>query len=369
MSEKPGYKCDDDAFISPEKALVSYLEANPHVVSEIARDVAGYFSGDGQEAIREILEKGYENYLYESDLIDLAEYLEADAITPCIKIGAEWIQPLEERFCGIPSLPVTDHSLATDFGLFLLWGCLNLIEEKGKSNPTSFFVDVFSQKVSECYRRILAEKQQKRKEERASEDTERRQTREEEDSTLGRVFGSRERIPHETWSDDYCALRRIKDAVSREITKLLGEMWEVSGGEVRGLAAGTDVRTELYQLWQMGEALNGGLQLLAVEGTLWQVHQDADNVTGSSHLSYWSRRTGFSQYNWDAVAGLLQRQRQKEDSILEGKRAKEDEDASELHEGILSHAINDAVPLIGEWMEETIKAQGESLVRDALRLL
>ena len=397
-----------ESVISSKEELAQYLVENPNMVKEVIREMADYFVGDGELAIEEILEKGYEDSVDIDDLLNLHAGPETVVLTPYIDAASDWYVPFEDRFyisSPFPEGVEIDDDLVSDFSHALLQSCIHLIERTGKSRPNSAFVDVFGIEVNKFYRIKLLKELANLREERAKEDRRLQEERSIEDGELRLVWakrgfleeGSRSLGENSMWSDwlaEYRILNQIKNAVSEETTPW--QLWKLMNEE-------SDKTVSIETLWRLQEGLNGELEQVTFEGMLWEVGealnkqvrvseeehisqiQEAQNiVTGALHyvrqacqeppygqlsLSRHHREVyGYPDLP-ELTAEFLSYKRAQEDIDLQEQREEEDNDgARRIHGDALSAAITDAVPSIASWIKETIEAVGDSLVVDALRI-
>ena len=393
--EQPDYEIDDsdDEFvISTKEDLTYYLRENPEVVTTIIQSLGKYFVGEGRSAIEGILEKGYEDSFYISDFMNYDLELEAIVSTPYIEADTDWEQPFEENsFQGIPGFPkdvLIDYKLESDFGSTLLRKVLYLIEEKGKSSPSSSFVGIFGLKVLEAYKPLLAERlqdrEQKRRAEREEDDGRLRQEREAEDRALEwvseedglKLLGSESQTISamwQEWLEEYRALRRVRNAVYEYAT--LNEVLPLGEWQLHSILEQVAVKGTLFRIQESLHREIGRIQ--GEPGTEFQQDIEAMSEVLQQMRDAWQEleHSDIKTFNDATDSGtiiteFLTQKRETEDKDLENEREEEDqEEIAELRLGTLSSAIAHAVSPIGGWIKETIEAEGNSLVFDALEML
>lgn len=92
---------DVEGYISTAEELASYLNENRGVAAALVQEMADEAVSDGTNPVRDILDNGYEASFDIDDLFNLNEELEAIVMTPMIETTTDWAQPFEDHDFGI----------------------------------------------------------------------------------------------------------------------------------------------------------------------------------------------------------------------------------------------------------------------------
>ena len=302
---RPSGNEDDETCISTIQELTSYFSENREVAVELVRALADLVVTDGHYPIRDILDKGYEDSFYVDDSLGLEEEFETIVRTPMIETTTDWDQPFEDHDFRISVQGLLEgievsEDLASEFDHCLSRECLNLVEERGKSRPSSGFVDIFGQKVFEAFQERLEEKraEELRSKQKREQELEQKRSRLE---LLDQLLLERRELEHQFD-------QRWLPELERQLASDLGDPWD--------------------------------------------------------YLHHWLTE---HQLQLDRLLELQEnRYRDLDRDREEFEEEHEDEKRMNLREAF-SKAIEDAVPTIAKWMKETIDAEGESLVFNALK--
>lgn len=302
---RPSRNEDGEPCISTFQDLASYFSENREVAVALVRAMADLAVSDGLYAIRDILDKGYEDSFYLDDLMGLSEEFETMVRTPMIEIATDWDQPFEDHDFRISvhgffeGMDVSEE-LASDFDHCLSRECLNLVQERGKSRPNSGFVDIFGQKVFEVFQEKLEEKraEELRSKQEWEQEMERKRSRLQLLDQLLLERREFERQFEQHWFPE----------LERQLASDLRDPWD--------------------------------------------------------YLHHWLIE---QQLELDRLLELQENRYRDIDRERERFEDEHEEEKGTMLREAFSDAIEDAVPIIAKWMKDTIEAEGESLVFNALK--
>jgi len=307
MNDIPRPSGDEDgqSCISTIQELASYFSENREVAIALVRALAGLAVTDGLYPIRYILDKGYEDSFYLDDLMNLSEEFETMVRTPMIETATDWDQPFEDY----------DFRISVD-GFF-----------EGIEIDEELASDLGHGLAREC---------------------------------LGLVEERGKSRPNSGFVDIF----------GQKVFEVFQEKLEEKQAE--------EVRSKQESEQEM-ERRRGRLQLL---DQLLLERREFERQFDQHWLPELEQQLASDLRDpWDYVYHWLTEQQLELDRLLELQENRyrdidqEREEFEEEHEQergtmlreVFNDSIEDAVPLIAEWMKDTIEAEGESLVFNALK--
>ena len=296
---------DGEPCISTIQELASYFSENRKVAVALVRAMADLAVSDGLYPIRDILDKGYENSFYLDDLMGLDEEFETIVRTPMIETTTDWDQPFE------------DH----DFRISL----------------QDFFEGIeISDELASDFDHSLSRECLNLVEERGKSSP---------NSGFVDIFGQKVfEVFQEKLEEKREEALRSKQEWEQEMEQKRGRLQLLD----QLLLERREFERQFDQHW-----------LPELERQL-----SSDLRDPWDYLHHWFTE---QQLQLDRLLELQENRYRDIDRERERFEDEHEEEKREMLREVFSNAIEDAVPLIAEWIKDTIEAEGESLVSNALK--
>ena len=294
-----------ESCISTVQELTSYFSENRNVAAALVRAMADLALSDGLYPIRDILEKGYEDSFYLDDLMGLSEEFETMVRTPMIETTSDWDQPFE------------DH----DFQISV-HGFFEGIEVS----------EELASDLGHCLSRECLNLVEERGKARPN-------------SGFVDIFGQK---VFEVFQE------KLEEKRAEELRSQ--QEWEQEMERQRGrlrlldqlLVERREFEREFDQHW-----------LPELERQLASDLRDP-----WTYVHHWLIE---QQLELDRLLELQENRYRDIDQEREEFEEEHEQEKGTMLREVFSDSIEDAVPLIAEWMKDTIEAEGESLVFNALK--
>ena len=296
---------DEERFISTIEELSNYLKENRQVAATLVRAIGDQAASDGPSPIEDILEKGYEDSFYLDDSMNLDEEFKTIVMTPNIETATDWDQPFDDHDFGIGIQDLLDGTVVAE----------ELASE-------------FDHRLLRVCLNLVEERGKSKP-----------------NSGFVDIFGQK---VYEVFQPKL----EEKRAQARQ-TKLEGEQ---------------EIERKRERLRLLDQLLEDRLEFERQFEQRWwpefrqQLVSDLRDPWDSLHHWLTEQRLELER--------LQELQQTRYRDLYEDQRELEDEDPADAHEilrEILGESIEEAVPIIAAWMKETIEAEGESLVFEALK--
>ncbi len=302
---RPSGNEDGESCISTIQELASYFSENRKTAVALVRAMADLAVSDGLYAIGDILEKGYEDSFYLDDLMGLSEEFETMVRTPMIEIATDWDQPFE------------DHDFRISVHDFF----------EGIEVSEELALDFGHCLSRECLNLV---------EERGKSGP---------DSGFVDIFGQK---VFEVFQE------KLEEKRAEELRSRLE--WEQEIERKRGrlrlldqlLEERREFEREFEQHW-----------LPELERQLASDLRDP-----LDYVHHWLIE---QQLELDRLLELQENRYRDIDQEREEFEEEHEQEKGTMLREVFGDSIEDAVPLIAEWMKDTIEAEGESLVFNALK--
>ena len=302
---RPWRNEDGDPRISTIQELASYLSENRKVAVALVSAMADLAVSDGLYPIRDILDKGYEDSFYLDDLMDLSVEFETMVRTPVIGTTTDWDQPFE------------DHDFRISVQGF--FEGMEICEELASD-------------LGHCLARECLGLVEERGKSRPN-------------SGFVDIFGQKVfEVFQEKLEEKRAEELRSKQEWERQMERKRERLHLLD----RLLVERREFEREFEQRWfpELERQLASDLR------DPWD------------YVHHWLIQ---QQLELDRLLELQENRYREIDQEREELEEEHEQEKGTMLREIFSGSIEDAVPLIAEWMKDTIEAEGESLVFNALK--